>query len=146
MPALSLPDVRQEGYSDCGPAAVYCVLEFLHRKPRSLHEVTAALHTNDTDGTDPRTIEGYLRGLGCRVQSGEMAVSDLRWHTQQGRPVIVVVRGHYVVAAGVAYNRVVVQDPLNGLRRISVPLFLGSWREVDRLGAVYRQFGIAVEA
>lgn len=136
---LSLPDVRQKRDYDCGKAATACVLQLLDASAD-----LRVLGTTPTDGTDPRAIESCLRLAGCKVVSGEMTLGDLRHFTRTGRPVIAVVNGHYVVVAGVSRGKVHYQDPLEGPQRCSEKDFAKWWKEADRLGVVYDQFGIAV--
>lgn len=136
---LELPDIRQRTDWDCGKAVVQCVLGFFETQAD-----TRLLLTNPMDGTDPRAIEALLRKIGRHVVSGEMTIEDLRYFTKSGRPVIAVVNGHYVVVAGLTRARVCYQDPLVGPMRCRIKDFAGWWREADRLGVTYNQFGIVV--
>lgn len=136
---LTLPDVRQKKAYDCGRAATECVLKHF-----SATANLSNLATTPTDGTDPRAIEACLRLAGRKIVSGEMSLADLRHFTRSGRPVIAVVNGHYVVVSGVSRGRVHYQDPLEGPQRCSERDFVMWWKEADRLGVVYDQFGIAV--
>lgn len=136
---LDLPDIRQRTDWDCGRAAVQCVLEYF-----GSHADTRRLLTNPIDGTDPRAIEALLRQAGHCVVAGEMTLEDLRHFTRSRRPVIAVVNGHYVVVAGVERLKVGYHDPLSGFMRCKMGDFLGWWKEADRLGVTYNQFGIAV--
>lgn len=146
MPApIPLPDVRQQGPSDCGAACAAAVLVHFGRLPLkyALDECSARLLTSGIDGTDPRAIEALFRAEGLRVQSGEMTLPDLRWHTDRGRPVVVVTRGHYLVVRGLWYTTVYVHDPLEGPKEPRQDAFLVEWEDVDRFGTRYRSFGIA---
>jgi hypothetical protein len=96
------------------------------------------------DGTDPRTIESFCRSIGLRVVSGEMSVDDLKHFTAHDRPVIAVLSGHYVVVCGVKRGVVIYHDPAHGLASSSSKAFVERWRDMDRLGAVYNQFGVCV--
>ncbi len=96
------------------------------------------------DGTDPRNIESLLRRAGHQLVVGEMSVEDLKYFTRGLRPVICVVKGHYVVVGGVSKLKVQYQDPLHGPLQCKIGDFVGWWSEDDRLGVKYKQFGIAV--
>jgi len=143
---IALPDLRQSAEHDCGYTAVLVVLRRLRRKvtPGDL----ASLSTNMIDGTDPRAIESTLRGLGLRVISGEMDMGDLWHHAASSRPVICLLSrdgvGHYVVVAGIHEGSVYYQCPSEGPAHMRVAAWKRSWTEIDRLGAVYQGWGIAV--
>lgn len=104
--------------------------------------------TNQLNGTDPRTIEAFLRGEGLRVFSGEMRLEDLAHFTKTGCPVICLVTmhgsGHYVVAAGVKRNKVWFQDPSGGLGSLTAGDFIDRWVDFDRLGVSYKHFRLVV--
>lgn len=143
---IALPDLRQSAEHDCGYTAVLVVLRRMRRKvtPGDL----APLSTNMIDGTDPRAIESTLRGLGLRVISGEMDMGDLWHHTESSRPVICLLSrdgvGHYVVVSGLHEGSVHFQCPSEGPSRMRTTAWRRCWTEIDRLGAVYRGWGIAV--
>lgn len=139
---LAIPDVRQRDNYDCGPACVKSVEQFYGRN-RPLVEYVAGLVASPTEGTDPRTVERYLRGLGYCILSGEMTVDLLRHFTDKDWPVIVLTTGHYVVARGVARGRVYVQDPDLGPRSIKSEDFAKAWEDHDRVETFHR-WGIAV--
>ncbi len=141
-PILSIPDVRQKDTYDCGPACVKAVCQF-YGKRLSLSEVAAGLASSPTDGTDPRTIERFLRNAGYKVLSGEMDLSDLKANAKAGRPTIAILSGHYVVVCGLERKRVYFHDPLSGARFLSLANFYGQWRDHDRLQD-FKQWGIAV--
>ncbi len=126
--------------SDCGPACVTWLLKHWGIKNIRLDDITAALHTNAFDGTDPRTIEAYLRSWGLKVLAGEMEVSDLK----QSRPVLLTLRNHYSVAVACQRNRVTLMDPSEGEVKVSISELMERWSDVDRLGAVYNRWGLAV--
>lgn len=143
---MELPDLRQKNSYDCGMIACRIVLRVLRR--RLTRDLAGRLNTNPIDGTDPRAIESTLRHMGLGVIAGEMTIDDLRLQSQLGRPVICLVTrsgvGHYIVSAGVDCGRIKYQCPADGPCTISRSKFILSWRDVDRLGATYHQFGMAV--
>ncbi len=141
---IALSDIRQKLSYDCGHAAVACVIDLFGRRCPKLIE---RLGTTPIDGTDPRQIEAYFRQEGFCVQSGDFTVEDLKYHTGSSRPVIVLVKlhgGHYLVVAGVRRGFVYFQDPDTGPARMRIADFEEAWSSVDRMGAIYDKFGIAV--
>jgi ABC-type bacteriocin/lantibiotic exporter with double-glycine peptidase domain len=144
---ISLADLRQSGEHDCGLVAVQVVLRHLRRRPKP-HQF-GILNCNSIDGTDPRAIEAFFRSIGCHVLAGSMAWTDLEQFTTIGRPVICLTTpahgiGHYVVVAGVQASTVHYQCSTEGPCRSGKRTWMRSWHEVDRLGAIYHQWGICV--
>jgi len=143
---MKLPDIRQQNNHDCGLAACRIVARLFRRRWTS--ELTARLGTSPMDGTDPRAIESTLRHIGWGVIAGEMTIDDLRHHATLERPTICLITragvGHYVVVGGIDCGRIHVQCPADGPLTTSRAKFLAAWRDVDRLGAVYHQFGLAI--
>jgi ABC-type bacteriocin/lantibiotic exporter with double-glycine peptidase domain len=140
---ISLADIRQQASHDCGDAAVRVVLRALRRRP--FEPAIAHLATDPIDGTDPRAIETCLRAHGLLVLSGSATWGDLR-HWTQNRPVICLVQrggvGHWVVTGHVTQRRAHYQCPSIGPDSQGRTTFMNAWRDVDRLGAVYRQWAI----
>jgi hypothetical protein len=140
---IPLPDLRQTADHDCGPCAVRIALRALRKRPK--FDLYAALGTSPIDGTDPRSIESYMRFLGLWVWSGTGSLDDLR-HATASRPAICLVTraqvGHYVVVSGLLEGRVHYQCPSEGPVRMGTRTWLRTWRDVDRLGAHYHQWMI----
>jgi ABC-type bacteriocin/lantibiotic exporter with double-glycine peptidase domain len=138
-----LPTVMQSGEHDCAPA---CVSAVMRRWGFSapLRYCTEALCTSEMDGTDPRTIEHFLRGQSLKVLAGEMDVSDLREQTKRERPVILVLAGHYAVAVACSRGRVSLMDPAAGMVVLSEGELSSRWLDKDRLGVMYDRWGLSV--
>jgi ABC-type bacteriocin/lantibiotic exporter with double-glycine peptidase domain len=140
---ITLSDMRQKNQYDCGIIAVKILLKALGK--RMTPERLTALSTSPIDGTDPRAIESLLRKLGLHVLSGEMTWNDLAYFTQT-RPVICLVTldsvGHWVVSSGIKDRKMHYQDPSLGPSSLGKRKWLEVWKEIDRLGASYRQWGI----
>ena len=140
---ITLSDIRQKTDYDCGIVAVEVLLKALNM--RLTADRSLALSTSPIDGTDPRSIEALLRKLHLHVISGEMLWDDLVYFTQT-RPVICLVTfdsiGHWVVASGLKDRRMHYHDPSLGAQSLGKRKWLEVWKDVDRLGAVYRQWGI----
>lgn len=142
-----LPDLRQAKDHDCGPTAVRIILKYHKRSVTKTH--IKELPCDPVDGTDPRAIESWFRSRDLGVLAGTMTWQDLRHLTGQGRPVICLITtshgiGHYVVVSHTFGGYITYQCPTNGLLKVSKKEWLRGWHEVDRLGAKYIQWGIAV--
>lgn len=79
--------------------------------------------------------------------SGEFHGDDLAYLTGRGAPVACLVQsegvGHWVVVSSADGRVVRYQDPAEGPKVLPWPAWLARWRDVDRLGAIYRQWGVA---
>ncbi len=137
---LAVPDVRQRKTYDCGPACVKTI-DQMHGRRFPLSKYTSELVASPSDGTDPRTIERYLRQLGYGVVSGEMSVESLQFFCRQNLPVIVLLHGHYLIVYRFARRKVCVQDPLDGPRSIKILDFEREWKDHDRV-ETFKQWGI----
>jgi ABC-type bacteriocin/lantibiotic exporter with double-glycine peptidase domain len=141
---ITLSDMRQKNGYDCGIVAVKVLLKALGKRLTPENEIS--LSTSPIDGTDPRSIESLLRKLGLHVLSGEMSWQDLAYFTQT-RPVICLITldnvGHWVVASGLKDGKLHYQDPSGGPRSLGKKKWHDVWCDIDRLGAIYRQWGIA---
>ena len=143
---IKLPDIRQQSDHDCGLTVARVLLRFLGRRPTA--QQLSGLACDPVDGTDPRNMETFLRQIGLRVQAGSFTVENLDWLTSSGRPVVCLTTpahgiGHYVVVAGIDGQTIHYQCPTEGPSRSGLRTWLKCWREVDRLGATYHQWGIS---
>lgn len=148
MPAR-VPDVRQKSNHDCGVACALAVIAALSGDgPEAIEAARPAverdLRPSKTDGVDPRTLESYFREAGFRVLAGEMDLTDLNQQTRRGRPVVCVVKDHYVIATSRVGGCVQYLDPAWGLRRMTDAAFAAWWEDRDRLGSAYHHFGLIV--
>lgn len=155
--AVRLPDVRQTQAFDCGRAATQAVLDFYGISYGSPGDLAAQLGTNPKNGTDATAICKLLREYGLAVREGRLELADLADLTERDWVVICPVQqggtpdsqdqnkeGHYVVVFDTTPKSVLVQDPVDGPKRIGNKLWLRRWHDVDADGTEYRQFGIAV--
>jgi ABC-type bacteriocin/lantibiotic exporter with double-glycine peptidase domain len=138
---IDFPDVRQLDGHDCGATCVYGVLRVLKLRVRR-SEVARALLTDDLDGTHPAAVEAYLRQQGLKVSAGNMSLKDLAHHTKAGRPVILAVKGHYLVAVHATRTHVTVHDPEQGKLKMHANDLEAIWHDTTRSGAVYDHYGI----
>lgn len=150
---LDVPDLRQEGDYDCGPAAVQAVCRFLGVGPASRAEYAEALGTTRAGGTRPAAVLDLLSraGLAATAKAG-LGVADLARFFAAGHPVLCPVQagdpaggssGHWVVVVGVGLGQVMVHDPAAGRRMISEEDWLAGWHDRDADGVGYERFGIA---
>lgn len=143
---LRVPDVRQGTTYDCGVAGTQALCEALG-VDMARKRYFSLLGTHPYNGTDPRSIETFLRGLKLRVVSGEMRLRDLTHFTRTGCPVLCLVTlhgcGHYVVVSAIKRNRVYFQDPSVGPSSLPRDGFEDVWVDYDRFCVTYRRFGIA---
>ncbi len=150
---LDLPDLRQEGDFDCGPAAVQAVCQFFGVGPASRAEYVEALGTTRERGTSPAAVLDLLSrtGLAATAKAG-LTVADLARFFAAGHPVLCPVQagdpgqetGHWVAVIGVGLGQVFVHDPAAGRRRVSEEEWLSRWHDRDASGAGCERFGIAV--
>lgn len=144
---LETEDVRQAKDYDCGAAAMDTAFRLfgIRKSPNYFRKM---LGTNGYNGTDPRTMEYFVRNEGFKVLSGDMEVDQISSQTRFGRPVILMVTlhdsGHYIVARGVSRGRLYYQDPLVGRKSLPVGQFEDCWVDGDRFGFEYRKFGMVI--
>jgi len=140
------PDVRQRGGSDCGVAALKAGLRYWGLRA-SWAELSLGVGHSEMDGTDPRALEGYVRRAGLCALAGSMGLEELAHFARLGRPVICLVTrrgvGHYVTSLGTRRGMVVYHDPAQGVLRRQHGDFLGDWADWDRLGGLYKNYGLA---
>lgn len=145
-----LPDIRQKKAFQCGRAALEVVWAHfgVSRPP--------LVPSTPLDGTSPDVVEALLWYSGLRVQSGNMDVADLRYHTGRGRPVLCVVTqpegvGHWVAVGRMGRLRrgrrlaetVVYQCPFSGPAEEFADGFEARWHDFTRRGVAYPSWGIA---
>lgn len=129
-------EIRQDGASDCGPAAVAMVLARWDR-PVELAALRRQIPVPD-GGLKANDLRTLLRAHGLRAFVVEGAMADLEHELAAGRPVIVgtvkpvdrrTVLHHFevVVALHADSGRVVTLDPSGGWRELSVDEFTVQW-------------------
>ncbi len=139
---LPIPDVRQKSSHDCGAAVVVAVLRYLGSRV-AFAEIASALNCDPLDGTDARSIESLFRSRGLQCLSGNMSIPNVRHLVHEGCPVIAATRGHWVVIGGIQKKKVFYHDPINGPESRAFDDFCEWWRDQDRHGNLWNQFGIA---
>lgn len=162
QPALiDLPDVRQEGDFDCGPACVRSCAEYFGvGGGRSEADYIRELGTTQADGTEPEAMVDWFNDIGkliCVVGPG-MTIDDLAEFTANDRPVVCPIQnptatdsdaaankaGHYVCVIGVGMGLVFYQDPLAGRQMLAAEVFDQRWHDLEADGIVNDHYGIAV--
>lgn len=150
---LDIPDLRQEGDWDCGPAAVQSVCQYFGRGPSTRQAFVEALGADPKQGTAPPAVVSLLSRLdGLKVTAGAaLEVEDLTRFFHAGQPVLCPCRpdktaasGHWVVVTGTGLGQVFLQDPAAGRRMLSEEEWLSIWYDRDADGVGYERYGIAV--
>ena len=129
--------LQSNGYT-CGPAAAVTALRKLGIKAEE-GEIAIAARTTPLSGTDTRALCAALKekwgpkGLECELRPFD-STEDLRGLY----PTIVVFKlsfllDHFVVVLDMKDDRILIADPLTGLRTLSRQEFTDRWR---RLGIV----------
>lgn len=150
---LDVPDLRQEGDYDCGPAATQAVCQFFGVGPATRAEYADALDTTSAGGTRPAAILDLLSrtGLATTAKSA-LEVADLARFFASGHAVLCPVQagepvgsssGHWVIVIGVGLGQVMIHDPAAGRRMVSEENWLAGWHDQDRDGQIYDRYGIA---
>jgi len=142
---VNVPEVRQQGSSDCGAAALASVLGYWGR-PTSLATIERAVETNG-GGATAAELERFARaqGLFAYVFYGDF--SDLEHELRAGRPVIVGVVKPYSPGHGLSHYEVVTGyepqtrhvmtfDPARGLRENDLRGFLSEWQSTRGVALV----------
>jgi len=140
---MKIPEVRTDENDECGPASVASVLQYWNI-PATVSQLRLDLNTDPDAGTNPYTIEGYFRARrNLNVLCGNMELIDLAFHLFQGRPVITVMGGHYVVVHDMTEDYIRFLCPQEGFMAKERTNFVKWWSERDtRYGEVYSQVGI----
>lgn len=138
---LDLPEIEQKGDYDCGGTVYTCVCRYWESRQKRIH-------CDPLLGFHPHQLEPTLRRTGFKVQSGNMAVDDLKFHSSLYRPVICLIRhgndGHYVVSAGVSRGKVYYMDPADGkIHSVKSSEFEQIWLDIDKSATVFSKFGLA---
>ena len=151
---LAVPDVRQEGDYDCGPAAAQAVCRFFGVGPADRGAYLDALDTTRKGGTRPEALVALFSRLGLvATAAGGLEVADLGRFFALGQPVLCPVQagepggetsGHWVVVVGVGLGQVFFHDPAAGLRMTAEADWLARWHDRDGDGVGYDAFGVAV--
>jgi ABC-type bacteriocin/lantibiotic exporter with double-glycine peptidase domain len=146
MPIIEIPIVKQKSEHDCGQAVFLAVCKYLRVK---LNRPGTTPESDPINGLHPFELEPAFRRLGLAVVAGSMDLDDLRYHAKRSRPVVCLIQfgdsGHWVVSGGVARGRVWIMEPFEGeWRGVPEAEFLAAWRDHDRHGTTFRNYGIAV--
>jgi ABC-type bacteriocin/lantibiotic exporter with double-glycine peptidase domain len=128
----------------CGSAAIYMVMRYWEKNDgrggghsADPEEIQAALFSPEAGGIPASRMEKYFRESGYRVFTFQGNWTDLKYHLEQGRPLIVSLKAsgrhgplHYVVVVGIDSERgyVFLNDPAQQkMLRISRKGFESQW-------------------
>jgi ATP-binding cassette subfamily B protein len=123
------PEVVQTSATDCGPAALKCLLDG-HGIPASYGRLREACQTS-VDGTSIDVLEDVANQLGLDAVQTVLPSDHLLLPEAEALPAVVVVRNpdgltHFVVVWRRAFGRVQVMDPAVGRRWIPEDVLLAS--------------------
>jgi ABC-type bacteriocin/lantibiotic exporter with double-glycine peptidase domain len=121
---LDVPFVRQEK-NGCGAASIAMVMQYWRVKQGMVPgqdadpvRIQRALYSAEAHGIYASQVEHYFQQNGFQVFAFRGTWADLQGHLQQGRPLMVALKGgsaslHYVVVAGLDSDQgfVMVNDP-----------------------------------
>ena len=128
----------------CGSAAISMVMRYWEKndgqgggRSADPEKVQAALFSPAVGGIPASRMEKYFRESGYRVFTFQGSWTDLKYHLEQGRPLIVSLKAsgrhgplHYVVVVGIDSERgyVFINDPAQQkMLRISRKGFESEW-------------------
>jgi ABC-type bacteriocin/lantibiotic exporter with double-glycine peptidase domain len=137
-----VPEVRQEGEKDCGPAALSAVLSYWGHRTTS-GDIQVALGRGPGERVSTRELKEYVQGRGLDAYVLEGNIADVVSELKNGRPVIVGVAkryeqrllAHYEVVVGIhpSSNAILTLDPARGWRRNELGAFMTEWEPTHRV-------------
>jgi ABC-type bacteriocin/lantibiotic exporter with double-glycine peptidase domain len=131
-----VPEVRQPGEKDCGPAALSAVLTYWRHPVRS-EEIRTSLGLASDVRVQAGELSTYARRLGFDAYVFKGDIDDLVSELKNGRPVIVGVAkrygqkalSHYEVVVGIQPDSqtLFTLDPADGWIKNTVSGFMTEW-------------------
>lgn len=129
--------VRQRYDFSCGSAALATLLTYHYHRPTSEAATFEAMWRHGDQakirkaGFSMLDMKAYLNGIGLHAEGLRFTLGELR---QLRRPAIALmdIRGykHFVVIKGVKGDRVLVGDPMLGLREYALDDFARQWNNI----------------
>ena len=157
---IFLPEVQQKTHFSCGAAVVHSICSYWGLGLDSHYDYFPYLETDESYGTLPEKIAGYLRevGLKCKIKHN-MTVAELCDEVNLGKPVILAIQaygnpkhyhknlsGHYVVVIGHDAKNIYIEDPMLNCSRgyITKTELKKRWHDMDYRGVAHNRMGIIV--
>lgn len=158
---IHLPKTEQVDNFDCGPAALWAILQYYKCEPDDYDAFIKECKATKKDGTEPEDLIRVAKNYGLFTREvHNMTIEHLERVLTQGKPVIVDIQawghekyyktlqsGHYAIAIGFDDKRIYFEDPsLHTRRRGSIlkKEFLERWRDKKVSGEILNQYGIIV--
>lgn len=158
---IHLPKTEQVDNFDCGPAALWAILQYYKCEPDDYDDFVKECKATKKNGCGPEDMVRVAKKYGLFTKEvHDMTIEYLEKVLQQGKPVIVTIQawgqekyyktlqsGHYAIAIGFDEKRIYFEDPsLHTRKRGSIPKkeFLERWRDKKVNGEVLNQYGIIV--
>ena len=140
---LPYPQLVQTTNYDCGvivvqEALLFCGVEIRFKK------LARRLSLSKENGVRVESIKKELKRNEIKFDCREMDYYDLKSFIDEGSPVILVIKNHYVTAIGYCGMSIITEDPFYYDRQeLSIEELNAKWRDSD--GEVsYDHFGIAI--
>ena len=142
--SLRVPQVRQDGRSDCGFAALEMLAAYHGREVPAAERERVRLEAESPEGVRAGSLAAALEagGYTVRIFPGDLADAGtprgVAYHLAKGRPLVVMLaaRGanHYAVVSGLDLARGVVtfEDPRRGRTRLALSRFTALWERAGR--------------
>lgn len=137
----NVPFYRQQGDSDCGPAALAGVLAFRGHTV-SRERITANIYLPQLKGALPMDMERFARESGFETDSAPGTLDRLKALVRRGSPIICLIdpgfsyykQPHYVTVVGFDDGNAVVimHDGLKQNRLMSYDTFDRAWARAGR--------------
>lgn len=140
---LTYPQLLQSTSYDCGvivvqEALLFCGIEIKAKK------LSRRLGLTKENGVRVEAIKKCLKNNKVKFDCREMDYYDLKGFIDEGCPVILVIKNHYVTAIGYCGMNIITEDPFYYARQeLSIEELNAKWRDSDD-DVSYDHFGIAI--
>lgn len=139
---LPYPQLVQTTNYDCGvivvqEALLYCGVEVRFKKLARRLGLTK-------DGVRVEAIKKCLKANKIKFDCREMDYYDLKSFIDEGCPIILVIKNHYVTAIGYCGMNIITEDPyFYDRQELSIEELNAKWRDSDG-EVIFDHFGIAI--
>lgn len=140
---LTYPQLLQSTTYDCGVIVTQEALLFCGISVRA-KKLARRLHVTKENGVRVDSIKKELTKNKIKFDCREMDYYDLKSFIDEGSPVILVIKNHYVTAIGYCGMNIITEDPyFYDRQELSIEELNAKWRDSD--GEVsFDHFGIAI--
>jgi ABC-type bacteriocin/lantibiotic exporter with double-glycine peptidase domain len=140
---LPYPQLYQSTGYDCGVIVTQEALLFCGISVRA-NKLSRRLGLSKENGVRVEAIKKCLKANKIKFDCREMDYYDLKSFIDEGSPVILVIKNHYVTAIGYCGMNIITEDPyFYDRQELSIEELNAKWRDSD--GEVsFDHFGIAI--